>query len=131
MNISAKINAEWPLRLGLGAMYLYSGYDLVVNPQHWYGFVPRWFSQTVSAVASVENYLRLQGMGEFLLGILFLAWFLPRGLVRFAALAAAGEMALILLFVGVDPITFRDIGLLGASAALFLLSRPRFLIPNS
>jgi hypothetical protein len=31
-------------------------------------------------------------------------------------------MALILLFVGIDPITFRDIGLLGAAIALFIMS---------
>jgi len=122
MNLLQKISAEWPLRLGLGVMYLYSGYDLIANPQHWYGFVPRWFSETLSAVASVENYLRLQGAGEFLLGILFLAWFLPQGAVKTAALLAAVEMAAILIFIGVDPITFRDIGLLGASAALAIVS---------
>ncbi|MBI3495384.1 hypothetical protein HY065_02045, partial [Candidatus Berkelbacteria bacterium] len=106
-------------------MYLYSGYDLITNPQHWYGFVPRWFSQAVAQLAPIETYLRLQGAAELALGILFLAWFLPRFGVRMASILAVGEMALILLFVGVDPITFRDIGLLGATAALFLLSRPR------
>ena len=123
MNLLQKIGPERALRVGLGLMYLYSGYDLMANPQHWYGFVPRWFSQAVAQLASIETYLRAQGVGELALGVLFLAWFLPRGLARFAAFAAAGEMALILLFVGIDPITFRDIGLLGASAALFLLSR--------
>lgn len=122
MNFLQKISAQWPLRLGLGAMYLYSGYDLVANPQHWYGFVPRWFSQAVTQVASVETYLRLQGAGELLLGILFLAWFLPRIAVRMASVVAVAEMALILLFVGIDPITFRDIGLLGAATALFIFS---------
>jgi hypothetical protein len=126
MNLLQKISAEWPLRLGLGAMYLYSGYDLMANPQHWYGFVPRRFSQAVSGIASVENYLRLQGAGEFLLGILFLAWFLPQGAVKTAALLAAVEMAAILIFVGVDPITFRDIGLLGAAFALAAITSSKY-----
>lgn len=122
MTLWQKIRPEWPLRLGLGLMYLYSGYDLIANPQHWYGFVPRWFSQAVVNFAPIEAYLRLQGAGELLLGFLFLAWFLPRSLLRLTALVAAAEMALIILFVGIDPITFRDIGLLGGAAALFVLS---------
>lgn len=117
-----KMNPVWPLRIGLGLMYLYSGYDLMAYPFHWYGFVPRWFSQIVSPALPLEQYLRLQGAGEIALGILLLAWFLPPRLTRIAAAAAAAEMAAILLFVGIDTITFRDIGLLGGAIALYLAS---------
>ena len=117
-----KINPEWMLRLGLGLMYLYSGYDLMVKPMHWYGFVPRWFSQAVGPLISVEGYLRLQGLGELVIGLLFIAWFLGRSWVRFASVLAVAEMAMILLFVGIDPITFRDIGLLGAAVALLVMT---------
>lgn len=123
MNFIERIHPELPLRLGLGLMYLYSGWDLIVNPRHWYGFVPRWFSQTVTQLVSIDNYLRLQGAAEMVIGLLFLVRFLPRPAVRFAVAAAAAEMALILLFVGIDPITFRDIGLLGAALAMFVISR--------
>lgn len=121
MGILKKISPALPLRLGLGLMYLYSGYDLIANPFHWYGFVPRWFSGSVAPVISLEQYLRLQGAVEIALGVLLLAWFLPGRLTRIAAAAAAAEMAGILLFVGIDPITFRDIGLLGATVALLIL----------
>ena len=117
-----KIHPIWPLRLGLGAMYLYSGYDLFANPQHWYGFVPQWFSRAVTQTISLDGYLRFQGIGEGLIGFLFLAWFLGAWGVRIAASLAAIEMALILAFVGIDPITFRDVGLLGAALAAFLWS---------
>lgn len=123
MSILQKIRPEVLLRLGLGLMYLYSGYDLVVNPQHWYGFVPRWFSQAVTQVSSVESYLRFQGTGEIVIGLIFLGWFFGRRWVRIASLVAAAEMALILLFVGIDPITFRDIGLLGAALAMLAIAR--------
>lgn len=113
-----KMNPVWPLRLGLGLMYLYSGYDLIAYPHHWYGFLPRWFSLVVSSVLPLDQYLRLQGAGETILGILLLAWFLPPWMYRIAAAVAAAEMATILFFVGIDPITFRDIGLLGAAVAL-------------
>lgn len=122
MNFIAKLNPVWVLRLGLGLMYLYSGYDLFANPQHWYGFVPKWLSQAVLAVGPIELYLKLQGIGELIIGLLFLAWFAGRWVVRVAAVLATIEMVLILIFVGIDPITFRDIGLLGAAAALLILS---------
>lgn len=122
MTFLNKLNPAWALRLGLGFMYLYSGSDLFYNPQHWYGFVPKWFSQAVTQVASVEAYLKLQGVAEMIIGVLFLAWFFGANGVRLAAGLAALEMALILLFVGIDPITFRDIGLLGAAIALLVMS---------
>ena len=122
MNFLQKIRPEWSLRLGLGLMYIYSGYDLFTNPQHWYGFVPQWFSRAVTSIVPITTYLRLQGIGELVLGFLFLAWFLGRGSVRIAAAIATIEMGLILLFVGIDPITFRDIGLLGAALAILVLS---------
>ena len=122
MNAIKKINPEWTLRISFGIMYLYSGYDLFVKPQHWYGFVPQWFSQGVAQITSIENYLRLQGMGELAIALLFFAWFLPRWGVRLASILTVLEMGMILLFVGLDPITFRDIGLLGAGLALAALS---------
>ena len=122
MNFLQKMNPAWSLRLGLGIMYLYSGFDLFYHPSHWYGFVPKWFSQTVIQVAPIEAYLKIQGIGEMVIGLLFLAWFFGARGARIASALAMLEMAAILIFFGVDPITFRDIGLLGASAALFIMS---------
>lgn len=122
MKFLQRISAEWPLRLGLGAMYLYSGYDLIVNPRHWYGFVPQWFSRGVTQIAPIDTYLTIQGVGELLVAFLFLVWFLPRWGVKLAAVLSMFEMALILIFVGVDPITFRDVGLLGAAVSVLALT---------
>ena len=122
MNTLQKLNPVWALRLGLGLMYIYSGYDLFYNPQHWYGFVPQWFSRGVMQIMPIEAYLRIQGIGEIIMGLLFLAWFSGTRGVRVASMLAVFEMTGILLFVGIDPITFRDIGLLGAAAALLIIS---------
>lgn len=94
----------------------------MTNPQHWYGFVPKWLSRLVTTTVSIDTYLLAQGAGELVLGLLFLVWFLPRAGVRTVAALAAAEVGLIILFVGIDPITFRDIGLLGAAGALLILS---------
>ncbi len=113
----------WALRITLGIMYVYTGVDFLRAPEHWYGFAPQWFSQLVLQVLpSMDVYLRIQGVGELALGLVFLAWFLPLSAVRIAAFLSALEMALILLFAGVDIITFRDIPILGASLAVFLMT---------
>ncbi len=109
----------WFLRLGLGAMYAYSGYDLIATPSHWYAFVPPWFSQILWTVGlDITTYLRLQGAVELLFAFVLLAWFMPRLAVLWVAVISGLELLLILVFSGVDLITFRDIGVVGASAAL-------------
>lgn len=118
-----KINPEIPFRLGLGTMYLYSGRDLIAYPAHWEGFVPSWFERLVELFLPMDVYLRVQGAGELAIGFLLLAWFLPRWGVRAASALAVAEMAGILVLSGVDLVTFRDMGLLGGSAALYLLVR--------
>ena len=125
MIIIKKINPLNFLRVGMGLMYLYSGYDLIFNPQHWYGFVPSWFYKVIVQFLSVEGYLKIQGLGELVVGILFLCLFNKTWTVQITALLAVVEMVLILLFVGVDPITFRDIGLLGGALTLLTFSLQR------
>lgn len=115
------LNPAWPLRLGLGLMYLYSGFDLFYHPEYWEGFLPAWMERGLLQITSVDAYLRMQGLGEFIIGLLFLVWFSGKWGVRAASILAALEMALILLLVGVDRITFRDIGLLGAALAILII----------
>lgn len=117
-----KINPELPLRLGFGLMYIYSGLDLMRNPAHWYGFVPAWFERMVGIFLSMDSYLWLQGAGELAIAFLLLAWFLGRWGLRLASLLGLVEMIGILFFAGIDPITFRDLGLLGGMLSLFILS---------
>mgnify|MGYP001601086166 CR=1 len=122
MNFVSKVKPEWPLRLGLGFMYIYSGYDLFYHPTSWYWAIPKWFSQIVTSIATLELYLQLQGVGEFIMGCLLLAWFLGRRWLQVVSVLAVIEFAGILIFTGIGPITFRDIGLLGAALALFIIS---------
>jgi hypothetical protein len=111
----------WLLRLGLGFMFLYSGYQLVAEPTRWISFVPPFVSNTITQIATLEAYLRFQGAMELALALTLLAWFMPRHVVRIAALFALFELVAITLFVGIDLITFRDIGLIGAAGALLML----------
>jgi len=119
---SLRPSPEWILRVSLGVMYLYSGFDIMARPDIWEGFIPDWLYNGLGSDATVSLFLKAQGAIELGIALLFLAWFLGKWGVRLAAMLAAVEMALILVLLGVDSVTFRDIGLLGAALALFQLS---------
>jgi hypothetical protein len=117
-----RIRPEWPLRLGCGCVNLYAGFFLLTDPAHFYTYVPSWLSRVANAVASVDAYLRLQGVGEVMIAIGLLGWFFPRWCVRLASTLLAVEMMLILLCGGVDAVLFRNIGILGAALSLLISS---------
>lgn len=124
MNILSKLNPAWILRLGLAGMYLFSAYDIYNHPTGWYWAIrplPQSLQVLINNQIGLDRYLRFQAISEFTLALLFLAWFLPRRVVRWVALLAALEMILILWLVGIDSITFRDIGVLGAALALAVI----------
>lgn len=116
---------EWVLRVGLGVMYIYSGLNLFSDPSAWRGFVPAWFLNFWGNIGPIEIFLKLQGVGELVLGLLFLAWFSGKRGVLIASLLASLEIFFILVFVGVDLITFRDIGVFAATLSLLILSLPK------
>src|ERR1043166_7103329 len=113
-----KIGTEWPIRVGCGFVNLYSGFFLLTDPQRYYKYVPGWLSSFANAIASLDAYLRLQGIGEMMIALGLLGWFFPRWCVRIAAILLTVEMTFILIFVGVDAVTFRNMGLVGAALAL-------------
>lgn len=127
-NFIKKINPEWPLRLSLGLMYLYSGMDIIRHPTAWYWAIrpviklaPVSFQALLGSQGFLNKYLVFQGAIELILAFLLLAWFLPKKIVKFAAFLTSLEMAAILIFIPIDSITFRDIGLLGAAFTLFII----------
>lgn len=127
MNFFQKLNPGWPLRIGLGLTYLYSGYDLFVHPTAWVWAIPFWLRGFIGSVVDIGSYLRFQGIIEIIFAVLLLGWFVARSVVRWVAFLATLEFAAILLLAFLPfsetnfTVTFRDIGLLGASLALFIL----------
>lgn len=120
-------NPRFFLRAGLGATYLYSGINILKNPEDW-----KWaiellptFLGNIIEIVGVNNFLIAQGSLEIVFGLVFILWFLPRKLFKWVALLASVEMFLIICFVGIDSITFRDLGILGGLIAAYLSSRNR------
>ncbi len=123
MHRSAKIGPIWILRLSLGAMYLYSGIDILRHPDAWKWAVRGLPALVTSIIDSIgiDTFLMIQGSVEIILAIALILWFIPKRFVRFVAMLTVLEMAAILIFIGIDAITFRDIAILGSALALFAL----------
>ena len=118
-----KFGPEWVLRISLAATYLYSGLDLLKHPKSWYWAVrplPN-FAQEVINYFGLDLFLQIQGGVELTFAIILILWFLPKRLTLTVVALAAFEMAIILLLVGLDGVTFRDIGILGAAISLYIL----------
>jgi hypothetical protein len=122
------ITAEWALRLSLGIMYAYSGFDILRHPKAW-----RWAIQQLPAIIKtpiassigVDKFLFIQGWVEIAFAIILLFWLMPKILVKLVAILSTIEMVAIVFLVGVTDVTFRDIGLIGSGLALFLTLRNR------
>ncbi|MEK7636269.1 MAG: hypothetical protein AAB362_01110 [Patescibacteria group bacterium] len=115
--------AYWILRAGVGYIYLYSGWGLFFHSAQWYFYVPGWFSRMLADIGiAVDSYLKFQGAIEFVIGMLFFAWFLKSKWVGILGLFMAFEMALILVLYGSDQISFRDVAIMSSGLAIFMMT---------
>ena len=122
-NFINKLSPEWILRIFLAAMYFYSGTDIVLHPKSWYWAIrplPE-FVQGIINSFGIDLFLQIQGLIELVFAVILVLWFLPKIWTLIVAFLTALEMAVILIFVGIDAVTFRDIGPLGAALALYLI----------
>ena len=115
-------------------MYLYSGYNLVAHPSSWHWALPYWFREIIVQIIPLDVYLRMQGALEIFMALVLLAWFMKPLMVKLVALLSTLEFFIIFMLAFIPfseanfMITFRDIGLWGAAAALLIMS---FSHPNS
>ncbi|MAF80352.1 hypothetical protein CL629_04740 [bacterium] len=120
-----KIKPELVLRIGLAGTFLYAGLNSILNPTSWIGFIPQWINSI--PLLTRELFLTIHGMFEIILAIALLVGIYK----KLAALLAFLSIGVIVIFSGIDDVTFRDFGLLGASYALMLLYRKKIDKPNS
>lgn len=104
------------LRLGLAFVFLWFGIDKFVNPEYWINaWVPLWF-QGILKYLNIENlnFIYLDGIFEIILGL----GFLFNIFVKLFAFAAVLFLLAVLFSFGLNEVTVRDIGLIGAALAL-------------
>lgn len=104
---------------------VYGGYKTILNPLireniiiGLNDFISRFYSIKIDS-----DFLIILGIFEVVLGVLFLAWFLPKRTVFWAGLCGAIEFGLVLLLLGLSIRNFTYIGILGALIAVTLTYR--------
>ena len=103
----------WILRIAISFTVLWAGIRGILNPTDWVGFVPSFIQDFIDP----EVFLIAHGFLWMLVAAGLIAGFW-RPLLSFAAFAG---LTAILIFNGINDITFRDVGL--ALAALVLFAR--------
>lgn len=109
-----KISPEIILRLGLGLTFIYVGLQSLLDPLSWIGFLPYWLTPIIHPAIA----LKIHAIVSLIIGVSLLTGFK----LKIFSILAFLELAAILIFYGVDNVTFRDFGLATAAIALFLLS---------
>ena len=112
-----KITPQLALRVGLAFVFIYAGINSLLNPSAWIGFVPVWID-TIPLI-SREVFLTIHGLFEIVLGLALLFGIYKKLTAALAFLSLAG----IIIFFGINDITFRDLGLIAAAYTLFILVR--------
>ena len=102
------------LRLGGGSVFLWFGIDKWIHPQAWFGYVPDWLWPLTPV--GPEETLIILGILEFGIG----AALIMGKYVREAAILAVVQLLMIVLVVGVNEISVRDVGLIGIYLALII-----------
>ncbi|MFH0806208.1 MAG: DoxX family membrane protein [Candidatus Brennerbacteria bacterium] len=102
------------LGFGLGITFLYAGVCSFADPTPWLGYMPAW----VESLLPLEQFAIAHGVFQVLLGAALLVGVLP----KFASAVATLDLAAILVFYGIDLVTFRDIGLFFATLAFVALN---------
>ena len=121
MKLTAREWAPVVLRLGLATVYLWFGLTQLTDSGAWVSWVPAW---TAALGLDPELVVLLNGAFETLLGAC-----LAFGLfVRYAALALALHLFVIIFEIGLTAIGVRDFGLALATLALALYGSDSFAL---
>ena len=108
-----KLYEMWLLRTAVAFPMLWAGIGGIGEPNKWIGFVPDF----VEIFFSKDTFLMMHSLSLILMAILLIT-----GPMRwFFSVIAFFNLISILIFFGLDDITFRDVGL--ALAALVLTVR--------
>src|SRR3989344_2142438 len=105
--------AHFLLRLGLAFVLVYFGIDKAIHPDNWLAWIPASILGVLPLTPQL--FLLIQGVIETIMGVILLFGFL----VRPVAVLTAILLISIVAFWGLNEITTRDMGLLGAVLYLF------------
>jgi len=113
------------LRLGLTFVFLWFGIDKFINPEYWVNaWLPSWF-QGILAGLGIENlnFIYINGISEIVIGL----GFLFNLFIKLFAFLTILFLLFVIFSFGLNEVTVRDVGLIGAALALlFWNGRKKF-----
>lgn len=110
------------LRIALGITFLWIGILIVQDPQAWGDYIQSWAAKLLPL--PIKEMMMGTGVLDIVIGFLLVT----NILTWLAAGIGAIHLVIVLITSGMNAITVRDIGLLGASVAVSLINWPKNLI---
>jgi uncharacterized membrane protein YphA (DoxX/SURF4 family) len=110
------------LRITLGITFIWIGILIIQNPEAWGGYIQPW------AAKLLPLPLKEMMVGTGVLDIVIGFFIVTNILTWLAGLIGAIHLVIVLITSGINSITVRDIGLLGAAVAVSLATWPKNLI---
>jgi len=109
------------LRLGLSITFIWIGIMILGDPEGWAILIDDWAANLIPF--DLNSMMISAGILDIVIGVFLLInrW------TWLAALIGGLHMLAVLITVGIDAVTVRNIGLVGASFALFLEKKPNHL----
>lgn len=108
-----RLSPTFILRLGVGFVLVYAGINTLIYPEFWTQFVPGW----MTAIMPIGTFLVVYSIFELILGFAILFG----RLLATASMIAFWNMIFILVFYGVNHVSFSGFGVALASLALFFI----------
>ncbi len=106
--------ANWLLRIGLAAVFLYAAVSSLQHPVVWAVFLPLFLTKLISSVTLIKFFAVYE--------LLLVVWLLSGKYTRYAAaLCAATLLGIVVTNPSQLIVTFRDVGLAMMATALFFL----------
>ena len=105
------------LRIGLGGVFFWFGFDKYHDPHAWYSWVPLVIQNRLPV--SLDQFLQFQGIAEMVLGTALILGFLT----RLACLACGCFILGVIHYMGLNQAMIRDLALFAVCLSL-LVSGP-------
>lgn len=104
------------LRLGLAFVFLWFGVDKFIHPDYWINaWMPFWLQGALGRLGIGNlNFIYADGIFEVVIGL----GFVFNIFVKLLALLTVLFLILVIISFGLNEVTIRDVGLIGAALAL-------------
>ncbi|MBI2551303.1 hypothetical protein HYV73_03070 [Candidatus Uhrbacteria bacterium] len=100
------------LRIGLGLTFLWIGILILQDPFYWGGFIKPWAADLIPG--TIKNAMISTAILDLAVGVVLLVDYKT----WVAALIGSAHILIVLITVGIDAITVRDLGLLAGTISI-------------